>query len=171
MAGFSRRIGAEPSEAVIMAAVAPPRRRVCGSREVGYSMKCRPSTKLWFQIMGSRSRRGCASAFAVMCVFLPVVGCGELYYLPGHNEQNAASPPSVTMHVGERRLALRNGLNVLDMPPPDLDLRTDDPHIVSVETPDKSSAYLKAVSLGATRVYYMPPDVKVDRGFKVTVVP
>jgi len=46
-----------------------------------------------------------------------------------------------------------------------------DPNVVAVEVPDEDYAYLNANSVGSTRVYYMPPDAKVDKGFKVTVVP
>jgi hypothetical protein len=73
------------------------------------------------------------------------------------------------MHVGERRLAIRNGLNFQAVPPPEL--RSGDPNVVAVEVPDEDHAYLNAMSVGSTRVYYMPPDAKVDKGFKVTVVP
>ena len=105
------------------------------------------------------------AALAVVTIFLQLMGCGRIHYLPGHTEENDDAPPDVTMRVGERHVALRNGLNFLAMPR--AELRSDNPKIVAVDMPDKESAYLVAVSVGSTRVRYEPPGGK---GFVVHVV-
>jgi hypothetical protein len=105
------------------------------------------------------------AALTVATVSLQLLGCGRIFYLPGHNNDNDAAPPDVTMRVGERRLVLLNGLNPLAMPP--AMMRTEDPKVVAVDTPDQDSAYLVAVSVGSARVHYEPPDGK---GFVVHVV-
>jgi hypothetical protein len=108
----------------------------------------------------------CSALFATLCV-LGLGGCGRLYYLPGHNEDNFLAPPDVTMRVGQRRKVLGNGLSPLAMSP--VDLRSENPDIVVVEVPDQDDAFIRAVSVGSAHLYYYPmgPD---NKGFTVMVL-
>jgi hypothetical protein len=115
--------------------------------------------------------RSVGTALICALVVCASPGCGEIFYLPGHNEKNTASPPDVTMRLGERRKVLTFGLNPLDMPPAAEMIRSDDPRIVSVDGPNKSDAYLTANAVGSTRVYYLGGDIAKNRGFEVTVLP
>jgi hypothetical protein len=123
----------------------------------------------------SHSRRNaiaCSALVAILYV-IGLGGCGRLYYLPGHNEDNYLAPPDVTMRVGERRKVLANGISMLAMTP--VDLRSENPGIVAVEVPDQDDAFIRAVSVGSAHLYYFPsydfPMRPDNKGFTVTVLP
>lgn len=108
------------------------------------------------------------SPYAWVGVAFLMIGCGRIYHLPGHNEDNFTAPPSVVMHVGQRREVLSNGFNVKDLIP--AEVVTDNPAVVAVEMPDKDHAYLHALAVGKARVYY-EPTIPENKGFLVTVKP
>jgi len=109
-----------------------------------------------------------AGVSLVLCVAMAasLAGCGRLYYLPGHNEDNYLAPPDVTMRVGQRRKVLGNGFSVLAMSP--VDLRSENPDIVAVEVSDQDDAFIRAVSVGSAHLYYYPMGPE-NKGFTVTV--
>jgi hypothetical protein len=108
------------------------------------------------------------SLFVALAAYVFVCGCGRIYHLPGHNEDNINAPPDLTMRVGERREALSNGFNVKDMGP--VELFTDNSSVVAVERPDRDDAYLHALAAGKARIHYIPM-MPENKGFVVTVKP
>jgi hypothetical protein len=112
------------------------------------------------------------SAAGAMCV---LTGCGRMYLLPGHTEHNLDSPPAVVMHVGEREKAIQDGF--LWWPvvvPVERVMRSDDPAVVSIDCPNKSSAFLVAHTAGNVKVHYYPDSLEEvtgesNQGFEVIV--
>ena len=91
-----------------------------------------------------------ASVVNVLALFLLVsaIGCGPRFRLAG----SFRHPEPITMHVGERRLAISKGINIQNPQWSERLIRSDNTDVVRFDYPDQFTAYIEAVGPGTATV-------------------